>query len=350
MSTGSGEPSVFLLNRKLGAKTDKKFDTYYTLFDKKSDGVGSDENEKKRKENYAQLSTSYYDLATDFYEYGWGESFHFGPRHNKEAIPQSIARAEWYVSLRLNLRPGMKVLDVGCGVGGPMREIARFSGANIVGLNLNEYQLQRAAHHNKRYGMEGLCSLLLGDFMHVPAPDESFDAIYEIEATPHAPSKEGVYAEMYRLLKPGGSLCGYEWCMTDKYDPSNEEHKKIKYGVEIGNGLPEIASTTHVIESLKKVGFEVLEVTDFGIPTEQNPIPWYDPLDAKFTLSGIRHTQMGRWLTGWMVWGLETLRLAPKGSSSTSTLLQSTAYALVQGGQKGIFTPSFFFLVKKPEK
>src|SRR4051794_25830642 len=99
--------------------------------------------------------------------------------------------------------------------------------------------------------MEGLCGLLHGDFMNIPVPDASFDSVYEIEATPHAPSKVGVFKEISRVLKPGGMFCGYEWCMTDQYDPNNSEHKKIKYGIEIGNGLPEIATTKQVIEALK---------------------------------------------------------------------------------------------------
>lgn len=208
--------------------------------------------------------------------------------------------------------------------------------------------MKRAAFHNRRYGMERTCELLKGDFMDIPVPDSSFDAIYEIEATPHAPSKEGVFTEIYRILKPGAMFAGYEWCMTDKYDPNNAEHNRIKFGIEIGNSLPEIATTAHVVESLRKVGFEVLEITDFGVPTEQNPIPWYEPLSAKLTLSGFRNTQIGRWATGWMVSALEYLRIAPQGSSKTSQLLQNTAFDLVSGGEKGIFTPSFFFLVRKP--
>jgi sterol 24-C-methyltransferase len=95
MSTGSAAPSVFGLQKKLGSDTEQKFEKYYTLFDRKLVGEGTEENEIKRKENYSQVSMTYYDLATDFYEYGWGESFHFGPRHKGETIPQSIARAEW---------------------------------------------------------------------------------------------------------------------------------------------------------------------------------------------------------------------------------------------------------------
>lgn len=58
---------------------------------------------------------------TSFYEYGWGESFHFAPRWKWESLRESIKRHG-----QLGLQKGQKVLDVGCGIGGPLREIARF--------------------------------------------------------------------------------------------------------------------------------------------------------------------------------------------------------------------------------
>lgn len=65
----------------------------------------------------------------------------------------------------INLRKGMKVLDVGCGVGGPAREIATFSGCNIVGLNNNGYQIERATAYAKKQGLERQVSFVKGDFM-----------------------------------------------------------------------------------------------------------------------------------------------------------------------------------------
>ncbi len=59
----------------------------------------------------------------------------------------------------------MKVLDVGCGVGGPAREIARFANVNIVGLNNNDYQIERATNYAARYGMSNQLSYTKGDFM-----------------------------------------------------------------------------------------------------------------------------------------------------------------------------------------
>ena len=63
------------------------------------------------------------------------------------------------------LRDGMKVLDVGCGVGGPAREIAKFTGANIVGLNNNDYQIERATRYAAKEGLSNQLSFVKGDFM-----------------------------------------------------------------------------------------------------------------------------------------------------------------------------------------
>lgn len=100
----------------------------------------------------------------------------------------------------------MKVLDAGCGVGGPMRTIARFSGAKVVGINLFEYQIERGNYYNKKYKMDNLCSFIHGDYMKIPVKDGEFDAIYSVESTCHAPSKLKLFKELYRVLKPGGML------------------------------------------------------------------------------------------------------------------------------------------------
>lgn len=59
----------------------------------------------------------------------------------------------------------MNVLDVGCGVGGPAREIAKFTGANIVGLNNNDYQIDRATHYAAKEKLSNQLTFVKGDFM-----------------------------------------------------------------------------------------------------------------------------------------------------------------------------------------
>lgn len=111
------------------------------------------------------LPRSYYDLVTDFYEEAWAQSFHFCRFTIGEPFLQALARHEHYLAYKLGIEEGMEVLDVGCGVGGPAREIARFTGCNVVGINNNGYQIARAARHSVRAGLEKQLSFFKGDFM-----------------------------------------------------------------------------------------------------------------------------------------------------------------------------------------
>ena len=99
----------------------------------------------------------YYDLATAFYEYGWGESFHFAHRYKWESLRESIIRHEHFLASKLNVGPGKKVLDVGCGIGGPLREIAAFTGASVTGLNNNAFQITRGEEMNRKTGRHDDC-------------------------------------------------------------------------------------------------------------------------------------------------------------------------------------------------
>ena len=61
----------------------------------------------------------------------------------------------------------------------------------------------------------------------------TFDAVYAIEATVHAPSLEAVYGQIFKVLKPGGVFGVYEWLMTNSYDPENARHREIRHGIEM---------------------------------------------------------------------------------------------------------------------
>jgi sterol 24-C-methyltransferase len=177
-----------------------------------------------------------------------------------------LSRHEHYLAKAMNLKPGMRVLDVGCGVGGPAREIAAFTDAHITGLNNNDYQLQRARIHTKKANLEHLVDFRKGDFMNLSATfgENQFDAVYAIEATVHAPNFEGIYGEIFKVLKPGGTFGVYEWVMTDKWDPSNPEHKKIAHGIELGDGIPEMRNYENARNALKKVGFQIEHEEDLA--------------------------------------------------------------------------------------
>ena len=114
------------------------------------------------------LPYSYHDLATDLYEEGWAQSFHLCRFAVGGSLLQALARHEHYLAHRIDIDESMTVLDVGCGVGKPAREIATFTGCNVVGLNNNAYQIERATANAAREGLGHKVSFVKGDFMASP--------------------------------------------------------------------------------------------------------------------------------------------------------------------------------------
>ena len=90
-----------------GPVVDGHADNYLKFYDSKKD---SEESKALRKENATEVVNHYYDLATDFYEYGWGEAFHFATLRRGESREHSFAKYEYSLALKLGLKPGHLVL------------------------------------------------------------------------------------------------------------------------------------------------------------------------------------------------------------------------------------------------
>ena len=298
--------------------------------------------------DHKEINDLYYDVVTDFYEFGWGRSFHFAPRVPGESFKASLARHQHYLAHKLGLGTGMVVADLGCGVGGPLLEIARFTGARIVGVNSNAYQLEHARKYAEEVDLAHLAEFMHCDFLEVDAPEGSFDAVYSIEATCHAPDKVSIYGEAFRLLKPGACFAAYEWCMTDRYDPEDPVHRRVKADIELGGGILELDERKTVDEALRTVGFAVLETRDVMEPTGPS-VPWYQPLAGSgISLASFRSSRIGRSVTQNTLRVLEALRIAPKGSVRVSKTLNLCAAALIEAGRLDIFTPAYFIHARKP--
>ena len=338
-----------------GDQFGKSMKEYSSMFSGARANVGeitTVESVDVRKERYQKMVDNFYNLVTDFYEWGWGQSFHFGPRYINESFVESIKRTEYHLCSRLGMKPGVRAIDVGCGVGGPMRNMAMFSGATIDGITINEYQVKIGNKYNEQLGLSKICKLTQGDFQMLggksPWDPSTYDVAYAIEATCHSPDRVATFSGVAKVLKPNGLFAGYEWVMTDKYDPKNNDHTRIKEGIEVGNALPTLVNYKTIIENLEASGFEVLESYDANRGVHAvNEIPWYDTLNGKMSISGFRMTHIGRMCTHTMVFCLETIGVAPAGSTEVSALLNATAIDLCDGGKLEIFTPSFFFIARK---
>ena len=313
--------------------------------------------ERRKESNYdgrsydhTQTVNDYYSLSSPFMQVGWNESLHFAPLTPEESLEESIVRHQRLMIAKLGLDAGMTVVDVGCGVGGPMRRVARETGARVVCLNNNEQQLEQTKRRNVEAGLDHMAQYERCNFMDMGRFEaDSFDGGYAIESTCHAPDKKGAFAQIFRVLKPGALFWGQEMCLTDEFDPGNARHLAIKEELMRGIALDDIATFAEVDRALEAVGFEVVEAMDRDVK-EGPSTPWHQPMEDRSgtVRDAFRRTPLGRKA---MIGGLkvaEALRIAPKGSCAVMQLLHRTADAYVAGGKSGIFTPLYCFLARKP--
>ena len=287
----------------------------------------------------------------------------------------------------MHLQPGMTVLDVGCGVGGPAREIARFTGCHVVGITINARQVARAVELTAQAGLSDKCTFIQGDYLQLPFPEESFDAAYAIEATVHAPDLAACYSGIARVLKPGAIFGLSEWVLTPGYDPSNPAHVAMRNRVERGNAVSNLQTSDHARQAMLTAGYTLLHEEDYAmhfrylsekkgsgttvsipggiqgavLPVHQTEIappryrPWWYPLEGDTSLV---HTWEDWWITWRMspfarklcwvfVWVLEHLRLYPKGTLSAMATMAYCVDSGVEGGKADIFSPCWWFIGQK---
>jgi len=185
-------------------------------------------------------------------------------------------------------------------------------------------------------------------------PSNSFDAVYAIEATVHAPSLEGIYSQIFRVLKPGGVFGVYEWLMTDAYDNENPHHREVRLGIEQGNGISNMVKVSQGLDAIKAAGFK-LEVHE-DLADRSDARPWYYPLDGDLRMASsigdvltiARMTRIGRYVAHSAIGGMERAGIAPKGTKKTAESLGHAADCLVTGGKEKLFTPMYLMVARKP--
>jgi ubiquinone/menaquinone biosynthesis C-methylase UbiE len=110
----------------------------------------------------------------------------------------------------LEVGPGRKILDVGCGTGDDCRDMARLVGpaGRVVGLDNSQAMVAEAERRAAGGGLP--VEFLAGDAMNLPFPDGDFDGVRADRSPMHVPDPRRLLAEMARVCRPGGKVVVYE--------------------------------------------------------------------------------------------------------------------------------------------
>lgn len=114
------------------------------------------------------------------------------------------------LAARMELRAGMRVLDVGCGIGGPARYFASELGCQVSGIDLTEEFVNVAKSLTSLVGLASALAFRQGNALALPYQAESFDRAYTIHVLMNVGDKAGVFREVRRVLKPGGLFAVFD--------------------------------------------------------------------------------------------------------------------------------------------
>ena len=205
----------------------------------------------------ATAISHHYDVSNTFYEWVLGPSMAYTCACYPDATA-SLEQAQKYkfdlVARKIALRPGMRLLDVGCGWGGMVMHAASKYGVRALGVTLSEQQAIWAQRAIKEAGLEDLAEVRHLDYREVS--ESGFDAVSSIGLTEHIgkPQLPGYFGFLYGKLRPGGRLLNHCITRPDDTDPTSITDGFIfRYVFPDG----ELEGPGHIVSQMHDAGFEV---------------------------------------------------------------------------------------------
>ncbi|WP_367954181.1 methyltransferase domain-containing protein [Aquibium pacificus] len=195
----------------------------------------------------------YDDAAIRFLEALWGEGY-LSP-----GGPEEVDRVLTGMSLM-----GKTVFDIGCGAGGiTMHLVERHDAAHATGFDVEEPVIVTARDRAWRRGLSGRVDFVQAPPGRLPFRDASFDVVFSKDALLHVPDKDALFADIFRVLKPGGEFAASDWMISHDGEPS----KDMKAYIAAEDLSFAMASPKRYREAMEKAGFVAVATVDRN--------PWY---------------------------------------------------------------------------
>lgn len=223
----------------------------------------------------AENVKSHYNAITDGWRYIFGENFHLGYFSTPdETLDQATINLVDLLAGKGPIMESSKILDVGCGVGGPAFYLHEKFQCDITGITISERGAEVARESNREKGYTHKVRFevadILGDFL----PAERFDIIWIMEVLHLLPDKPKLFERCAKLLKDGGKVLLCDMITGREFSAFDI----LRYGKEIATmertfGKAKTETLAYYRQALEHAGFcdiETLDVSQNIYPTMQN--------------------------------------------------------------------------------
>jgi cyclopropane-fatty-acyl-phospholipid synthase len=230
----------------------------------------------------ASAISHHYDVSNTFYEWVLGPSMAYTCACYPDA-DASLERAQEYkfdlVARKIGLKPGMRLLDVGCGWGGMVMHAARHYGVKALGVTLSEQQAAWAQQAIKEAKLEEVAEVRHLDYREVA--ETGFDAVSSIGLTEHVGKAQlpGYFRFLAGKLRPGGRLLNH--CITR---PDNRGKTSERRGFIVRYVFPdgELEGPGYIVSAMHDNGFEVRHEENLREHYAMTLAAWCANLDARW--------------------------------------------------------------------
>lgn len=202
----------------------------------------------------------HYDELDPFYREIWGDHVHHG--YWARGVRTSERAVEALVDLvleRLDLRPGQRLCDIGCGYGATAAYILRTHDVAITGFTVSHAQALVA---QALLPDQGRFTCREVDWLNSQEPDRAFDAAYAIESSEHFEDKASFFTETWRTLRPGGRLVLCAWLGAER--PSRWTVDHLLEPICREGAVPSLGSRRDYEALARRAGFDPVSFDDIS--------------------------------------------------------------------------------------